>query len=105
QVASWPDSVHAYIGLGYVRQAKGDSAGAEANYRAAIRRDPAQEEGFLRLFQLLASRERWDEAKAVLVDWSNAHPENADVRSELSQFDQVVESRKKVGTAIPKDQN
>ncbi len=105
QVASWPDSVHAYIGLGYVRQAKGDSAGAAASYRAAIRRDPAEEESFLRLFQLLASAERWDEAKGVLVDWSNAHPENADVRSELIQFDQVVENRKKVGTAIPKDQN
>lgn len=105
QVASWPDSVHAYIGLGYVRQAKGDSTGAEASYREAIRRDPSEEESFLRLFQLLASGERWDEAKSVLTEWSNAHPENADVRSELNQFDRVVENRKRVGTATPRDQN
>jgi len=51
-----PTSADAAYGRGYVRELRGDAAGAEASYRAALGRQPAHAPSLLNLAALLAAR-------------------------------------------------
>jgi tetratricopeptide (TPR) repeat protein len=59
----WPQSLGAGMGLGNSRYALHDLDGAEAAFRATTRRHPDAAVAFNNLAQVLADRQRWDEAE------------------------------------------
>lgn len=64
----WPDSPVAWIGLGNMRHAQGDLAGAAAAFRRAIEADPEVAEAWNNLAVTLADSGRQREARAAIAE-------------------------------------
>lgn len=93
----WPRSLGARMGLGNVRYALNDLHGAERAFRAAAQDHPDAGVAFNNLAQVLADRQRWDEAeraaqKALEIGGDNTdvfHQTLADIQSQRKNHQDI----------------
>jgi choline-sulfatase len=81
-----PDEPEAFLYRGVALEFSGDAAGAEADYRRALEINPAFGNASLRLSALLVRAGRVDEAKALLRDHLERHPQDELARGLLGSI-------------------
>lgn len=94
---TWP---RAYVGLAELRQALGDTAGAETLGRKAIDVEPECPEGYIYLGQTFQDQRRWEDALAVFRQfptrpraWAGyARSAAGRMEAELGRFDEACET-------------
>lgn len=70
--------------LGIARQKRGDQAGAEREFRQALRLDPGQSMAAMNLAAAVSLQGRNDEAEKILVKLIAADPDNPDLHANLA---------------------
>ncbi len=78
------ESARIYYDRGYIEQAQHQPGAAEANYRKAESIDPKQFESHAALGHLLASQQKWAEARHELETAITLQPASGDARREVA---------------------
>ena len=82
--ADSPESARIYFDRGYVEQAQHQPGAAEADFRKAESIDPKQFESHAALGHLLASQQKWAEARHELETAVTLQPASGDARQEVA---------------------
>lgn len=78
------DMPAALMNLGWLRMAQGNTKGAQAEFRAAITKDPLLTPARIALAKALALEGQAKESRSVLEDGVNRHPANGELRYALA---------------------